>query len=173
MTTAGGLVFIAATNDSRLRAFESKTGRMLWEQTIDANGHTIPITYLGKDGKQYVAPTAQNGGGYFGGTPSDAVVAFALGAEPAPKPVPGISSAENAKPAVRAKAPVTLPEGRGKQVLQRTCGRACHTIDVVTGTRRDRAAWAAMVDDMVARGAAAKEDDIKLIIDYLVTHFGK
>ena len=55
IATAGGLVFIGATNDSRFRAFESKSGRLLWEQPIDANGHTIPITYLGKNGKQYVA----------------------------------------------------------------------------------------------------------------------
>src|SRR6266496_3179256 len=87
IATAGGLVFIGATNDSRFRAFESKTGRLLWEQPIDANGHTIPITYLGKDGKQYVAIMAGDGGGYFGGTPSDSVVAFALGEGSAPLPV--------------------------------------------------------------------------------------
>jgi quinoprotein glucose dehydrogenase len=79
IATAGGLVFIGATNDSRFHAFDSKSGRLVWEQPIDANGHTIPITYLGKDGKQYVAIMAGGGGGYFGGTPSDSVIAFALG----------------------------------------------------------------------------------------------
>ena len=59
----------------------------MWEQPIDANGHTIPITYLGKDGKQYVVIMAGGGGGYFGGTPSDSVMAFALGKDVAPQPL--------------------------------------------------------------------------------------
>jgi hypothetical protein len=46
-------------------------------------------------------------------------------------------------------------------------------MDAVTGVRRDRAAWVAMVDSMVARGARAKDDEVKLIVDYLFTHFGK
>jgi glucose dehydrogenase len=77
IATAGGLVFIAATNDSRFRAFDSKTGQELWVEEIDANGHAVPITYQGKDGKQYVVISA--GGGSFWGAPtSDAIVAFAL-----------------------------------------------------------------------------------------------
>jgi glucose dehydrogenase len=54
IATAGGLVFIAGTNDSRFRAFESRTGKLLWETRLDAEGHTNPMTYLGKNGKQYV-----------------------------------------------------------------------------------------------------------------------
>src|SRR5271165_4675651 len=54
IATAGGLVFIAGTNDSRFRAFESRTGKLLWETKLDAEGHTNPMTYLGKNGKQYV-----------------------------------------------------------------------------------------------------------------------
>jgi quinoprotein glucose dehydrogenase len=176
IATAGGLVFIAATNDSRFRAFESRTGRLLWDEPIDANGHTIPITYTGRNGKQYVAIMAGGGGGYFGGTPSDAVVAFALDAK---GEVPGHIAA-SAVPAqsvtperVKHSGPVTLPEGPGKILVQRTCGGACHGLDTVTGVRRDRAAWTAMVDNMVARGAKAKDNEIKAIIDYLVQNFGK
>lgn len=55
LTTAGGLIFIAATNDKRFRAFETRTGRLLWETRLDTAGHANPITYLGRDGKQYVA----------------------------------------------------------------------------------------------------------------------
>ena len=174
IATAGGLVFIAATNDSRFRAFESKTGRLVWEQPIDANGHTIPITYLGKDGKQYVVIMAGGGGGYFGGTPSDSVMAFALGKDVAPQPLPPqpIRAAAQRKPAKLA-GPVVLPNGPGKALVQRTCGGACHGMDTVTGMRRDRAAWTAMVENMVARGAKAKETDMKAIVDYLVAHFGK
>jgi hypothetical protein len=39
--------------------------------------------------------------------------------------------------------------------------------------RRDRAGWTAMVENMVARGAKARDGDIRAIIDYLVTHAGK
>ena len=173
IATAGGLVFIAATNDSRFRAFESKTGRLVWEQPIDANGHTIPITYLGKNGTQYVAIMAGGGGGFFGGMPGDSVMAFALGehaAVQAVTPAPVVSKVAN--PNVPA-APLMLPEGPEIAVVRRACGSTCHQVDVVLGARRAPAVWAAMVDNMVARGADAKDAEVKLIVDYLVRHFGK
>jgi quinoprotein glucose dehydrogenase len=58
MATAGGLVFIGATNDKRFRAFNSKTGKELWVTKLDMSAHAIPITYQGKNGKQYVAIVA-------------------------------------------------------------------------------------------------------------------
>jgi glucose dehydrogenase len=77
IATAAGLIFIAATNDNRIRAFESKTGKELWSGMIDADGQSTPITYLGKNGKQYVAIMA--GGGSFWGAPAgDALIAFSL-----------------------------------------------------------------------------------------------
>jgi glucose dehydrogenase len=172
IATAGGLVFIAATNDSRFRAFDSKTGQLLWEQPIDGNGHTIPITYSGKDGKQYVVIMAGGGGGYFGGTASDSLIAFALGESPAPA-ITTVSKAETTTTTPESATPVVLPDGPGKAVVQRTCGGACHNLNTVTGVRRDRAAWTAMVDSMVARGASAKDNEVKLIVDYLVKNFGK
>jgi quinoprotein glucose dehydrogenase len=54
IATAGGLVFIGATTDKRFRAFDSKSGKVVWETRLDAGGHANPITYMGKDGKQYV-----------------------------------------------------------------------------------------------------------------------
>ena len=62
IVTAGGLLFIGATNDKRFRAFDSKTGRQLWETKLDYSAIAVPITFQGKDGKQYVAITAANGG---------------------------------------------------------------------------------------------------------------
>ncbi|HSR06807.1 MAG TPA: PQQ-binding-like beta-propeller repeat protein [Bryobacteraceae bacterium] len=53
-STAGGLVFIAGTIDKRFRAFDSHTGKVLWEAKLDSEGHTSPMTYLGRNGKQYV-----------------------------------------------------------------------------------------------------------------------
>jgi quinoprotein glucose dehydrogenase len=65
--TAGGLLFIGATSDQRFHAYESKTGKLLWETKLGAALEANPITYVGKNGKQYVAITA-----------FDQVVAFSL-----------------------------------------------------------------------------------------------
>ena len=54
IATAGGIVFIAGTNDARFRAFDSRTGKLLWETKLDSEGHTNPMTFMGKNGKQYV-----------------------------------------------------------------------------------------------------------------------
>lgn len=59
VATASGLLFIGASDDQRFHAYESKTGKLLWETKLAANAYANPITYLGKDGKQYVVVTAQ------------------------------------------------------------------------------------------------------------------
>ena len=78
VATAGGLVFIGATDDSRFRAFDSKTGKELWVTKIDAGAHSAPITFRGKDGKQYVVITATGGGFIADPSTADSVIAFAL-----------------------------------------------------------------------------------------------
>ncbi len=76
VATSGGVVFIAATYDEKIRAFEKVTGRMLWEQKLPAGGYATPSIYE-INGKQFVTIVA--GGGGKNGTPSsDAVVAFTL-----------------------------------------------------------------------------------------------
>ena len=83
IATAGELVFIAGTNDSRFRAFDSKNGKELWVTRLEASGHATPMTYLGKKtGKQYVV-IAAGGGGLFSTeampeATSDTLDAFAL-----------------------------------------------------------------------------------------------
>jgi len=62
IATAGGLVFIGATNDNRFRAFDSKTGKELWSTKFEYTATAVPITYQGKNGKQYVAIMAAGGG---------------------------------------------------------------------------------------------------------------
>ena len=54
ISTGGGLTFIAGTVDKRFRAFDSATGKVVWETKLDAEGHTNPMTYMGRNGKQYV-----------------------------------------------------------------------------------------------------------------------
>ena len=44
IATAGGVTFIGATDDSRFRAFDSRTGKELWTAKLDASAHSIPIT---------------------------------------------------------------------------------------------------------------------------------
>ncbi|HEY7336946.1 MAG TPA: PQQ-binding-like beta-propeller repeat protein [Bryobacteraceae bacterium] len=57
--TAGGLVFIGSVNDGRFRAHDSKTGKELWVTKLGTQAATAnPMTYLGKNGKQYVAIAA-------------------------------------------------------------------------------------------------------------------
>ena len=70
-------MFIAGTNDSRFRAFDAKTGSELWVTRLEANGHALPMTYRGKDGRQYVV-IAAGGGGYFSQKLADTIDAFAL-----------------------------------------------------------------------------------------------
>ncbi|HVR71443.1 MAG TPA: pyrroloquinoline quinone-dependent dehydrogenase [Vicinamibacteria bacterium] len=77
IATAGGLVFVAGTNDSRFRAFDARTGRELWTARLEASGHATPMTYRGRSGRQHVV-VAAGGGGYFSGTASDVVAAYVL-----------------------------------------------------------------------------------------------
>jgi quinoprotein glucose dehydrogenase len=82
IVTAGGLVFIGSTNDSRFRAFDSRSGKELWVTKLEYTATAVPMTYQGKDGKQYVAIVAASGGagGRGGGTPGNnqSLVVFAL-----------------------------------------------------------------------------------------------
>ena len=78
IATASGLVFVGATDDSRFRAFDSKTGKELWTVKLGGAAEATPMTYQGRDGKQYVV-IAATGGGFFGNpVTGDAIVAFAL-----------------------------------------------------------------------------------------------
>ena len=64
VVTKGGLVFIAATNDKRFRAFDKETGEILWEVKLPASGHASPMTYRGRDGRQYLAIASGGGNKY-------------------------------------------------------------------------------------------------------------
>jgi quinoprotein glucose dehydrogenase len=84
IVTAGGLVFIGATNyDKKFRAFDKETGKLLWEAVMVNSGNATPITYE-VNGKQFVVIAAF--GGYDAArplaaksvTPGGAFVAFAL-----------------------------------------------------------------------------------------------
>lgn len=75
VVTAGGVVFIAATLDEKIRAFDKRTGELLWEHDLPAAGFATPSVYE-IDGKQYLVIAC--GGGKLGATSGDEYVAFAL-----------------------------------------------------------------------------------------------
>jgi quinoprotein glucose dehydrogenase len=75
VATAGGLIFIGATQDEKFRAFDKANGQVLWETTLPAGGYATPATYS-VDGRQYVVIAA--GGGKMGTRSGDTYVAFAL-----------------------------------------------------------------------------------------------
>ena len=76
MITAGGLVFIAATQDEVLRAFDIETGEELWQAPLPAGGQATPMTYMA-GGRQFIV-IAAGGHGTLGTTFGDHIVAFAL-----------------------------------------------------------------------------------------------
>jgi quinoprotein glucose dehydrogenase len=80
IVTAGGLVFIGASNDKRFRAFDSRTGKELWATKLEMSAHAVPMTYRGRNGKQYVAVTAAGASALDDPMPtgSEALVVFAL-----------------------------------------------------------------------------------------------
>ena len=75
VVTAGGLLFIAATPDKKIRAFNKHTGKLLWEAALPAAGFATPSIYT-VNGKQYIVIAC--GGGKLNAKSGDAYVAFAL-----------------------------------------------------------------------------------------------
>jgi quinoprotein glucose dehydrogenase len=74
VVTAGGLVFIAATEDEMFRAFDKNTGELLWETRLAASGYATPAVYEFK-GKQFVVIAC---GGGKGSKSGDVYMAFSL-----------------------------------------------------------------------------------------------
>ena len=169
--TAGGLVFIAATTDSKFRAFDAKTGAELWVTKLDASGTTVPMTYLGRDGKQYVVVAA-------GGTNrlrmiantadknSDALIAFALSSQS----ISNTTGEATAKPISSTTAAAAFPDGEGKAIVLGVCTK-CHGPTNFTTLRMSRTGWEDEVEDMKDKGAIGTDDDFKRIVDYLAKNF--
>lgn len=76
VVTAGGLIFIGATRDERMHAYDKDTGELLWEFEMDAGGYATPSTYE-IEGRQYLVMAA-GGGGKPGTKPGDSYYCFTL-----------------------------------------------------------------------------------------------
>ena len=77
MVTAGGVGFLSGTLDQFLRAYDVNTGKELWKSRLPAGGQATPMTYTGKDGKQYVLLVV-GGHGSLGTKMGDYVIAYKL-----------------------------------------------------------------------------------------------
>ena len=75
VVTKGGVLLIAATRDGKFRAFNKRTGKLLWETDLPASGFATPATYE-VNGRQYIVIAC--GGGKLGTRSGDSYVAFAL-----------------------------------------------------------------------------------------------
>jgi glucose dehydrogenase len=80
IVTASGIVFVGATIDKQFRAFDAKTGALLWETTLDASAHATPMTFMGRNQRQYVV-VAASGDGLLQSPPGRRIVAFTLPAK--------------------------------------------------------------------------------------------
>ena len=78
VVTAGGVVFIGATNDQRFRAFDKRTGKELWVHRLPASAHATPATYIGRKTRKQFVVVAAGGGNKYNDVYSDTLVAFTL-----------------------------------------------------------------------------------------------
>ena len=66
----------------------------------------------------------------------------------------------------------TLPPGKGKAIVQRTC-TSCHALKVVTTKRASKEQWSTLVDQMMSKGADLQDDEVDIVVDYLAKNFGR
>jgi quinoprotein glucose dehydrogenase len=188
--TASGLTFIGATDDARFRAFDTQTGHELWTYRLPASAESIPITYTGQQGKQYVAIVATGGGLLRAPLLSDELIAFKLDdgtsgepsvvqASPNPAisqpPPPGFAVTmpnQAAKNGLPARFAELLPQGPGRDIAVRACS-TCHGLDVVANQHLSSAEWSNVVQTMSARGMTATPDELTKIQSYLAKAFPK
>ncbi len=194
ITTAGGLVFIGATDDSRFRAFDAKTGSELWTFKLGAAANAVPSTYLGKDGKQYVVITSAGGSDIDDPITDDSVIAFVLGNRAKAIEAGSIrSTSRDTRPlssdlivpslasgaeqpnvqdqkAVQAEKEVSLPNEKGEDTTKRICS-TCHSTSVFAQQRHTRAEWSTIVDTMASKGIDASDEELDEITNYLAASF--
>jgi glucose dehydrogenase len=178
LVTAGGLVFIGGTLDGAFRAFDAHTGRMLWEVGIDGYGEATPVSYLGRDGRQYIA-IAVGGPGLFQTVHHSVensrvrLIVFMLGGKRlAPLGVPAPADANAGVPWTSSpRESARLPSGPGRQIVQADC-TLCHGVENITRSRLSRAQWRATVRDMMSRGAPVTTAEYGALLDYLTDNFG-
>jgi quinoprotein glucose dehydrogenase len=185
--TGGGLTFIGATDDARFRAFDTQTGHELWTYRLPASAESIPITYTGEHGKQYVAIVATGGGLLNAPLLSDELIAFKLddgaSGEPnvvqaspnpaiAPQSPPGFAQTipSPSKNVIPGRFAELLPQGQGRDLTIRACS-TCHGLDVMANQHLSPQEWTNVVQTMSARGTIATPEELNRIQSYLTAAF--
>ena len=186
--TGGGLTFIGATDDARFRAFDTKTGHELWTYRLPASAESIPITYTGEHGKQYVAIVSTGGGLLNAPLLSDELIAFKLedGASGEPNvvqasPNPAVSQPlppgfaqtipnHGPKNVIPGRFAELLPQGLARALTIRACS-TCHALDVVANQHLSPQEWTNVVQTMSARGTVATPEELNRIQSYLANAF--
>jgi quinoprotein glucose dehydrogenase len=172
ITTATGLVFIGATKDARFRAFDAKTGKELWYAQLEAAGGATPMTFTGRNGRQYVVIAAGGPGDTDrGGTEvyPQKLVAFSLPDANTPRQT---ASAPGAAAGSVASSARTTPSraAEGKALAEMVC-TMCHGLGTVTAAGRAPDGWAYVVNEMIGLGAPIDDDQAQAIVDYLSRDF--
>jgi hypothetical protein len=123
---------------------------------------------------------AEGGGAFLDGGLSNSLVAFALpdiSQKPLPRSVTqavaAAATARRGTPTVGGFAPAPLPPGGVRELVEKTCGSGCHSIEVVTSRRMNEKEWSAIVGGMVARGAQASDAQAQAIVEYLAKTLGR
>ncbi|MGH9696617.1 MAG: PQQ-binding-like beta-propeller repeat protein, partial [Bryobacteraceae bacterium] len=172
IVTAGGVLFIGATNDSYFRAFDSRTGKELWSTKLEAIANSSPMTFQGRDDHQYVVIAAggpahlRNVGNSLNG--ADSLIAFSLYGDESQT---GTITQSIRPPAATPNKDVNeaigpdLPQGEGKQAVVKVCGR-CHGVETFSRMRMSSAQWQIIVTDMEQRGANGTEAEMQAVIIY-------
>jgi mono/diheme cytochrome c family protein len=140
---------MTGTLDHYFRALETKTGKELWSFKMDQAALAVPIVYTGRSGREYVAIAA-----------GENLLSFALA-----------SQAAQEKSPINLPAQTQLPEGNGKDLVQKVCS-SCHSIDLITARRQNRNEWTGTVQRMAQHGASATDEQFNTIVDYLTNNFG-
>jgi quinoprotein glucose dehydrogenase len=78
IATAGGVIFTAGTLEPAIYAFDARSGKQLWKGALPTSARSTPMTFLGRDGRQYVVVSAGGHGTPIGPPLGDYLVAFAL-----------------------------------------------------------------------------------------------
>jgi quinoprotein glucose dehydrogenase len=164
--TASGLVFVGASTDRRFRAFDSRSGQQLWEAELEASAHAVPMTFMGKDDRQYVV-IAAGGGSFLSSAPGTKIVAFSLAGGATTTTLPAVATA-----AVAAAALRSLPPGDGRDATVKMCS-GCHGIQVAVAHRRTAQEWQGIVQAMSDRGAPGTPTDVAATVRYLGQYFGR
>ena len=75
-------------------------------------------------------------------------------------------------PAQGQEKQARLPAGQGREAVQKICA-TCHEIETVIESRRTRIGWERTTEEMIARGAEGSDEEMRAVVEYLATYFGK